>query len=110
MFIIGCAMITDPLGQKIVPNFREEAELIFRRQNTATSQVMILTLDEEDNTLVAAEQVMQDACVELNAYAIRLRDGLGENLLQQQQVFNSLDDCEAATRHLEVLLQSVSYD
>jgi len=30
--------------------------------------------------------------------------------LQQQQVFNSLNECDAATKHLEVLLQSISYD
>lgn len=110
LLISGCSVFKIPLGQEKISQLREEAESIFRRQNTATSQVMILTLDEEDSTLVEAEQAMQDACAELNAYAVRLRDGLGDNLLQQQQVFNSLNECDAATKHLEVLLQSISYN
>ena len=109
ILISGCVIIKDPLGQEKIHQLKEDAESIFRRQNTAISQVMILTMDEENQTLAEAEQAMQDACAKLNAYAVRLRDGLGDNLLQQQQVFNSLDKCEAATRNLEVLLQSVSY-
>ena len=70
---------------------------------------MILTMDEENQALAEAEKTMQDACAELNAYAVRLRDGLGDNLIQQQQVFNSLDECEEATQRLELLLQSRPY-
>ena len=37
----GCAFVQDPLGQKQMEQLRQNAESIFRRQNTASSQVMI---------------------------------------------------------------------
>ena len=109
ILISSCAIVNDPLGQEKITQLREDAESLFRRQNAVISQVMILTMDEENQALAEAEKAMQDACAELNAYAVRLRDGLGDNLIQQQQVFNSLDECEEATQRLELLLQSRSY-
>ncbi len=103
-------MIQAPLGQNKISQLSKEAKSLFIRQNTATSRVMILTMDQEDTLLEDAEQAMQEACAELNAYAVRLRDDLGDNLLQQQQVFSSLAACDAATEQLETLLQSGAYD
>ncbi|TXL17510.1 hypothetical protein BMR04_05570 [Methylococcaceae bacterium HT3] len=70
---------------------------------------MILTIDEESSVLSDAEQEMLDACVELNAYAIRIRDKLGEDLRAQQRVLNSLDECNVATRKLEELVRTGEY-
>jgi len=103
----GCAFIQDPLGQKKMEQLRQDAESIFRRQNTASSQVMILTMDEEDGVLSDAELTMQEACAALNAYVIRAissDDFLMLDFLAQQQVINSLDNCDAATKKLEALL------
>ena len=70
---------------------------------------MILTMDEENSTLTAAEQEMMDACADLNAYAIRIRDKTGDDLAAKQRVLNTLDQCEAATSKLEKLVQSGEY-
>ncbi|WP_428354016.1 hypothetical protein [Methyloprofundus sp.] len=73
------------------------------------SEVMIITMDEDYSTLSTAEQEMQDACVDLNAYAIRVRDKVGDDLAAQQRVLNSLDPCEAATSKLEELVRTGAY-
>jgi len=103
----GCAFVQDPLGQKKMAQLRQNAESIFRRQNTATSQVMILTMDEENSVLSGAELTMQEACAALNACvnrAISSDDFLMLDFLAQQQVISSLDSCDAATKKLEALL------
>ena len=70
---------------------------------------MILTMDEENSTLTAAEQEMMDACADLNSYAIRVRDHTGDDFAAQQRVLNTLDQCEAATSKLEKLVKSGEY-
>ena len=109
MIFSGCTVVKDPLGLYKITQIRVDAEAIFRRQNTIVSEVMILTMDEENSTLADAEQEMQDACVELNAYAIRIRDKTGDDLIAQQRVLNSLDACAAATSRLEELVWSGAY-
>lgn len=110
----ACATVKDPLGIYKITQLRSDAESIFRRQNLIVSEVMILTMDKESETLSAAEQEMLDACVDLNAYAVRVRDKLGdqllgEQLIAQQRVLNSLDACDAATSKVEDLVRSGSY-
>ncbi len=105
----SCAAVKDPLGLYKITQIRVDAEAIFRRQNSIVSEVMILTMDEESSVLSDAEQEMLDACVELNAYAIRIRDKLGEDLRAQQRVLNSLDECNVATRKLEELVRTGEY-
>lgn len=103
----GCAFIQDPLGQKKIEQLRQKAESIFKRQNIASSQVMILTMDEENTILSDAELAMQDACAKLNAYVIRSMSSDNFSMvdfLAQQQVIRSLDNCDAATKKLEALL------
>ncbi|MBE0469527.1 MAG: hypothetical protein IBX55_08500 [Methyloprofundus sp.] len=104
----GCAFIQEPLGQKNIAQLSQHAESIFRRQNIASSQVIILTMDEENSVLSAAELTMQEACAALNAYVIRAISGddfLMLDFLAQQRVISTLDDCDAATKKLELLLQ-----
>ncbi|MCF7972012.1 MAG: hypothetical protein K9L22_12710 [Methylococcaceae bacterium] len=105
----GCAFIQAPLGQKKMVQLRQNAESIFRRQNAASSQVMILTMDEENGALSDAELIMQEACAALNAYVIRSisnDDFLMLDFLAQQRVISSLDNCDEATKKLEALLQT----
>ena len=109
MLFSGCTAVKDPLGLHKITLLRYDAEAIFRRQNNVVSEVMILTMDEENSTLSGAEQEMLDACVELNAYAIRIRDKTGDDLLAKQRVLNSLDQCEAATSKLEELVKTGAY-
>ncbi len=109
MLFFGCAGVKDPLGLYKITQIRVDAEAIFRRQNVVMSEVMIITMDEDYSTLSTAEQEMQDACVDLNAYAIRVRDKVGDDLAAQQRVLNSLDPCEAATSKLEELVRTGAY-
>ena len=109
ILLSSCTTVKDPLGLYKITQIRVDAEEIFRRQNSIVSEVMILTMDEESSVLSDTEQEMLDACVELNAYAIRIRDKLGEDLIAQQRVLNSLDKCDAATRKLEELVRSGEY-
>ena len=66
-------------------------------------------MDEENSTLSKVEQEMQDACAELNAYAIRIRDNTEDDLIAQQRVLSSLDACDSATSKLEELLRTGAY-
>lgn len=105
----GCATLKDTIGIYKITQLRIDAETIFRRENSVVSEVMILTMDEENSTLSRAEQEMQDACAELNAYAIGIRDNTGDDLIAQQRVLSSLDDCEAAISKLEELVRTGAY-
>ncbi|MDF1581680.1 MAG: hypothetical protein P1P78_00065 [Methyloprofundus sp.] len=96
------------MGQTNIAQLKQNAESIFRRQNTASSQVIILTMDEENSVLSDAELTMQEACAVLNAYVIRAissDDFLMLDFLAQHRVISTLDDCDAATKKLELLLQ-----
>ena len=109
MLFSGCTTVKDPLGIYKITQIRIDAKAIFKRQNAIVSEVMMLTMDEENSTLSAAEQEMMDACYELNAYAIRVRDKLGDDLAAQQRVLNTLDQCEAATSKLEEIVRTRAY-
>ncbi|WP_221896380.1 hypothetical protein [Bathymodiolus japonicus methanotrophic gill symbiont] len=90
MLFSGCTTAKDPLGIYKITQIRTDAKAIFKRQNAVVSEVMMLTMDEENNTLSEAEQEMMDACFELNAYAIRVRDKQGIILpIVQTNLLNS---------------------
>lgn len=70
---------------------------------------MMLAMNEENSALSVAGQEMMDACYELNAYAILVRDKLRDDLAAHQRVLNILDECEAATSKLEELARIEAY-
>lgn len=105
----GCTTVKDPIGIYKITQLRLDAEAIFRRENSVVSEVMILTMDKESSTLSQAEQEMQDACAELNSYAIHIRDNSGNDLIAKQRVLSSLDECEAAISKLEDLVRTGAY-
>lgn len=109
MLFSGCTTAKEPLGIYKITQIRTDAKAIFKRQNAVVSEVMMLTMDEENNTLSEAEQEMMDACFELNAYAICVRDKQGGDLAAQQLVLNTLDQCEAATSKLEEIVRTGAY-
>lgn len=110
--LFGCA------GQQLrvekVPqtmSFAAHAEAVFRRQNAATSQIMMLALDDVDapeiyEALLKTEKNMQLACVDLTAYAVQSQTQSSASLMMRVRAGKSIYACELATSQLEKLLKT----
>ena len=95
--------------------FRDYAAAVFRRQNAATVAVADSIADSMDATAVddpaavaaleRAEARMLDACDALNVLAVARRDGSGLSRSALLDVADSVAPCDAATRHVESLLE-----
>jgi hypothetical protein len=90
-------------------DFKEHVFDVFKRQNNAIGEVMILTEDEMDNAdydrLLEAEKRMLEACKPLNEYAVLKRDDLNTDLFLYQEAMNAAGDCEDSTSAMETILQ-----
>jgi hypothetical protein len=87
--------------------FTQHVEEVFRLQNQMTSEVMmLLESDQSDkaDTLIQAEQHMQQVCADLNEYASRDIDGLSIGLFLSRRVEKSAIDCERAALAIKSLL------
>ena len=89
------------------------AEAVFRRQNQATSQIMLRSLDNNDFdqnqlNLLNAEKIMRDACETLNHYANDSQASNNINLLLPTRMFISVKTCDQATQKVEKLLSEHS--
>ncbi len=84
-------------------------EDVFRRQNQAMSQIILLPVDELDQTiqqsLIDAEQSVTILCKVLNDIASLHSEGKKESVVQKLKVSRSIKDCEKATLALELVLQ-----
>jgi len=91
-------------------DFVHYVEEVFRLQNKMTSELMLLSGNDEiaplDASLSQAEQQMQTKCVHLNEYVSRDIDGLSTSLLLRKRVEISAMDCEKAAHVVEVLLKN----
>ncbi len=89
-------------------DFEHHVEEVFRLQNRMTSKVMMI-LDSDDikkpETLMQAEQHMQQLCADLNEYVSRDLDGLSSDIFLRRRVEKSAIDCEDAALSLERLLK-----
>lgn len=98
--------------EKKPKSFAAYAEEVFRRQNTATSQIMTLSPEDMDDPeqyeeLLAAEKDMQSACELLNDYAQRSQDGESTSLFFRSRVGHAVKNCDQATQKLETLLEEL---
>lgn len=98
--------------EKKPKSFAAYAEEVFRRQNSATSQIMTLSPEDLDDPaqyekLLAAEKDMQNACELLNDYAQRSEDGESTNILFRSRVGIAVKNCDHATQKLEALLEEL---
>ncbi len=113
MLLPGCILWNGPADHEpSSQHFAAYAEAVFRRQNHATSQMMLLSLEElEDKQvfekLLGAEKSMQRACEALNAYAEQNQNGLSSNLLLRARAGKSVIACDEATKILENLLEDL---
>ncbi len=87
--------------------FVRYVEEVFRLQNRMTSEVMLLSENEDANpSILQAEQQMHKMCAHLNEYVSRDIDGLYKGLLLRRRVENSAMDCDKAAHVLESLLKN----
>jgi len=110
----GCALLSTGFEDDSRYTLREHVEDIFRRQNNATSEVMMLSMEEFESEefidLTVAEEEMENACAALNEYAVRARDQLSTGFWLKNRVLNSIDECEGATQIVESLLKDFKAD
>lgn len=88
--------------------FERHVEEVFRLQNQMTSEVMMLLENDENKkyqTLLQAEQHMQQVCADLNEYASRDIDGLSIGFFLSRRVEKSAIDCEQAALAIKPLLK-----
>lgn len=107
----GCASTSKPIEKEYSESLTKYTETLFRRQNQASSTLMILSEDEFDEmdyqALLEAEQEMHSACQSFNEYASILSEGSNPGILLRNKVYRSLDECDTATQNLELLLQQL---
>jgi len=86
-----------------------QIEILFRRQNQASYQVMMSLMEEESSpkldTLEKSEQLMLEACKPLNQYAVLERDNQKISLAQKQKALDTIHPCATETEKLEILLK-----
>ncbi len=89
----------------------DQVESLFRRQNQASHQVMMLLIEEPENIdlekIEQAELSMLEACKALNEFAVLERDNQKISLSKKQKIISSIPACEQKTSDLEKLLQSI---
>ena len=111
----ACATVTVPTshGDKTmtVGEFSEYAESVFRRQNRASTQVIMLADAVDTATyskLAAAERAMLEDCGPLNAIAARERDRQSVGLTLKLEIAPTIDACDRATQRLEAMLRALN--
>jgi len=90
-------------------HYKRYVEEVFRRQNHAVSQMILLPIDELSDEmqlkLLDAEHSLTQRCKVLNDIASLRSEGKKESMLQKLKVSRSIKDCEAATHALEAVLE-----
>ena len=89
--------------------FKQRVENVFHLQNQMTSEVMMLLESDQSlktDSLIKAEQHMQQMCADLNEYASRDIDGLSIGLFLQWRVEKSAIACEQAALAIKPLLSN----
>jgi len=83
--------------------FTQYVETVFKLQNNMTSEMMAIT--DADETLVRADQKMQEICAPLNEYATREEDKLNITISLLRRVEKAAVACEQAAQKLQALLE-----
>ncbi len=109
ILLVNCTIVQKPF--KFKDHAVEYAESIFRRQNQATQQVMILLEDdlttEEEERLSEAELQMYKACHLLNEAANREMEGKNISVYFQGQVKLSFKACDESVKNMESILRNL---
>lgn len=94
-------------------NAAEYAELLFKRQNVITQQVMMLfeydLTEAEEEKISQAELEMHDACHLLNEFANREIEGKKMSILFKKRVQGSFNTCDDSGQRLESILMDMGF-
>ena len=115
LLLQGCATVTIRTaggGEKTmtIEAFSKYTEAVFRRQNRASDQVIMLAEEVDPPTyrkLTEAEKKMLEACRPLNEIAARQRDQESVGLKLKLEIAPTIDACDRAATRLETLLRSI---
>ena len=115
LLLQGCATVTiQTVGgaekTMTIEEFTMYTEAVFRRQNKASNQVIMLAEEVDPATyqkLAEAEEQMLEACGPLNKIAARQRDQESVGLSLKLEIAPTIDACDRATTQLETLLRAV---
>ena len=111
LFLLSCSTLQIFSSPFDHTNFGDQVESLFRRQNQASHQVMMLLLDDSENIdlekIEQAEFSMLEACKPLNEFAILERDNQKISFSNKQKILRSIPVCEQKTETLEKLLQQL---
>lgn len=105
--LANCSIAQKPL--KIKDYMTEYGESIFKRQNQATQQFMLLEEDlslTEQERFSEAELRMYNACHLLNEAASREMEGKKISIYFQGLVRNSLKACDESVKNMELMLKN----
>jgi len=82
------------------------AESVFRRQNSITSTIMMMSEDDivDEKQLTQAEMKMYEACRLLNEYSSREMDGESMGVLFRRKVKFSIKGCDESIQKVEAIL------
>lgn len=119
-FLISCSTVTTytPDGEqktRTVEEFKIYAEGVFRRQNQASGELILLLMDIEINasqsdqyhTLIAAEERIMDACNLLNKMVVMKIENRELDIFQKYQLVDTIGVCDYVTSDIEVLLKAL---
>lgn len=116
VFATGCSTISTvtPDGHResrSVDEFKSYAEDVFRRQNKASSELILLLIDIESSDqenyskLQNAEKRIMDACQPLNSMAVMMVENRKIDMSMKYSVMTSVSECDYITRDVEELLR-----
>lgn len=117
LFSAGCSMINTvtPDGHyesRTISEFEVYAEDVFRRQNQASSELIMLLIDSESDggeryhILLDAEERILNACKSLNHIAAMTVANQPVDMNLKYQVMTSVSECDYTTRDVEEILQN----
>jgi len=105
----GCSITGETLSSK--ERITVYAELLFKRQNVLTQQLMMLSEEDmtsaDEETIFQAELQMHDACHLLNEYANREMEGEKTSVFFLRRVKNSLKTCDENIKNMESVLMEI---
>ncbi len=105
--LASCSIAQKPL--RIKENMSKYAESIFKRQNLATQQFILLEEDltpAEQERLSETEMQMFSACRLLNEAANLEMEGKKISFYFQGLIKNSLKECDDSVKKMELLLKN----
>ncbi len=106
LFLTNCSIVEKRFNANI-----EYAELLFKKENGLTQQLMMLSDEElslaDEESISQAELKMNDDCQLLNESVNRRMEGKSMSFFFRRRVLNSLDACEESVKNMEAVLLSI---